>query len=693
MKKLNQLGICIYVMALLLIAPQCWALDPLLPVPTTNLDSSTDSPASARSDLLELAARFNQQYKVHIGQFASFTAAVAAIGANPLTLVVNASTTTTGATAVPASLAVKVESPGLITSNHALTFSGGVFEAGNRPVFAGSGTVANLRESEPVWFGATGDGTTNDTAAFQKAQAASTTVIIRPPSVSYKVTNLAPVSGNKYVGIGLPAMLTGGTFGTFLIAAGSHDIVIDGIKFIGANYATPDTTGVEFSGASSYNITIKNCEFYNISNGIRVNGSATAPNYNCNFSKNLMYDVSQGFSINGLISSIVSENRILYKTYLFRGIQVTSSERCTYSNNVIIGNTATTMTGIIFQWVPALGYKQSNNNIVTGNIVQNIKEEAISLDNTTTNTVQYGTASSGSTTTLVKTAAGWTVNAYANYRVVIAKGTGAGSFRTIVSNTADTLAVGNYFNVAPDNTSEFIICAPFEGNQIIGNSVFNAGYIGISVWGNAIGNQIIGNVTRGTGAAYPAIRVLGYDYTTPGQRSMTMHNIIANNSVEMNGFVGINVGMYSDGTPGIYALGNQIIGNSITNHGIGILSDYASLGVIANNTLVNNSYGVRLTIATATDNTITGNKPISCGVPYYINQARGYAEIEVAAMPSTGTFAIGTFAVNIAPAVVGTGGYVTANQKYTLHGWRRITTGASNTINTDWVEVRTLTGG
>lgn len=68
-----------------------------------------------------------------------------------------------------------------------------------------------------------------------------------------------------------------------------------------------------------------------------------------------------------------------------------------------------------------------------------------------------GTATGGSASTLVKTAAAWVVDAYANKYVKITAGTGSGQCRRVVSNTADTLTVdvadGNW--TAPDGTSTF----------------------------------------------------------------------------------------------------------------------------------------------------------------------------------------------------------------------------------------------
>ena len=58
-----------------------------------------------------------------------------------------------------------------------------------------------------------------------------------------------------------------------------------------------------------------------------------------------------------------------------------------------------------------------------------------------------------------------------------------------------------------------------------------------------------------------------------------------------------------------------------------------------------------------------------------------------AAMPTAGTWQKGDFIRNTTPTV--TGG---AGNKYVIFGWSRITSGSANVLDTDWVEVRTLTG-
>lgn len=66
-----------------------------------------------------------------------------------------------------------------------------------------------------------------------------------------------------------------------------------------------------------------------------------------------------------------------------------------------------------------------------------------------------GTASGGTTTTLVDTGSGWTVDAHAGKFVSILSGTGAGQVRKIISNTTDTLTVATW--TAPNATSTYEI--------------------------------------------------------------------------------------------------------------------------------------------------------------------------------------------------------------------------------------------
>lgn len=56
-------------------------------------------------------------------------------------------------------------------------------------------------------------------------------------------------------------------------------------------------------------------------------------------------------------------------------------------------------------------------------------------------------------------------------------------------------------------------------------------------------------------------------------------------------------------------------------------------------------------------------------------------------LPTTGKYPIGWYVRNTAPAVAGA-----ASSQYIIQGWIRMTTGTGHVLNTDWREMRTLTG-
>jgi hypothetical protein len=85
-----------------------------------------------------------------------------------------------------------------------------------------------------------------------------------------------------------------------------------------------------------------------------------------------------------------------------------------------------------------------------------------------------GTASSGSTTTLVDTTLGtdraaWTTNQWAGYWVYIYSGTAAGQIRQIASNTTNTLTWSTV-GTAPDSTSRYFIKGYDAGTATAGSS-------------------------------------------------------------------------------------------------------------------------------------------------------------------------------------------------------------------------------
>lgn len=110
-----------------------------------------------------------------------------------------------------------------------------------------------------------------------------------------------------------------------------------------------------------------------------------------------------------------------------------------------------------------------------------------------TDFVPQTTASSATSTTLVKTSAGWTVNTWSNYQVRIVSGTGAGQFRVITSNTSDTLTVPAW-TTTPDATSQFVI----EGND---DALFYLGNNAVTMYKYSISGNTWSTVSPGVARA------------------------------------------------------------------------------------------------------------------------------------------------------------------------------------------------
>ena len=77
----------------------------------------------------------------------------------------------------------------------------------------------------------------------------------------------------------------------------------------------------------------------------------------------------------------------------------------------------------------------------------------------TSNVVLYddGTASSGTSTTLTDSSKSWATDAFAGGTIWIWRGTGAGQYRDISSNTATEITVSTSWATTPDSTSQYAI--------------------------------------------------------------------------------------------------------------------------------------------------------------------------------------------------------------------------------------------
>lgn len=114
---------------------------------------------------------------LYISNFVSLADALTFIGSDPVTLVINQPTTMVDTTVIPSNISLIFAKPGslALASGKTLTINGPL-TAPAYPIFTGTGTVISISGVNtylcPEWWGAVGNGTTNDSAAF----AAMTTV-------------------------------------------------------------------------------------------------------------------------------------------------------------------------------------------------------------------------------------------------------------------------------------------------------------------------------------------------------------------------------------------------------------------------------------------------------------------------------------------------------------------------------------
>jgi hypothetical protein len=117
---------------------------------------------------------------------------------------------------------------------------------------------------------------------------------------------------------------------------------------------------------------------------------------------------------------------------------------------------------------------------------------------------------------------------------------------------------------------------------------------------------------------------------------------------------------------------------AINSSGNTVYSDYVAQFDNAGNK------GVRF-IPFAADNLIIpiNGDPTTAGYGQVSSTPLLYSDV----MPTTGKYIQGHTVGNALPTVLGS-----PSSQYTIVGWRRLTTGTNHVLNTDWSEIRALTG-
>lgn len=205
----------------------------------------------------------------YLCNYASLSAAITAIGSTPGILHITSGTWPVSANlTVPATLTLKADGGILAVATGVTLTVNGPLDAGASQVFSctGTGTVAFAKVGKvyPEWFGAAGDGTTDDTAALNLSRDACPTkgAVYLTPTRTYKTTGWLIQKDIAVISDSMPTSYIGSA--TSLKAAGSQAYVL---KFLG-NHNYADSFG--YVRANIRNISING----NLSGGAVISDAA-----------------------------------------------------------------------------------------------------------------------------------------------------------------------------------------------------------------------------------------------------------------------------------------------------------------------------------------------------------------------------------------------------------------------------------
>lgn len=219
---------------------------------------------------------------VMVSSYANLPAAITAIGSTECVLMLDADIACGADATIPSTTELMGVNGSVITvaSGKTLTVNGII--TARSQIFAGSGSVtlsgSGKRKVWPEWFGAIGDGSTDDTAAFQKCVNTGAPIILGPGK-SYVVENIDVLIDNIHIIGTRPGNLWASTSGlgsalkaksgaNYILRYGDsvspavNGHIIEGVTFLGdaaSQGAATDSYGVLLEYGTQ--VTIRDCTF------------------------------------------------------------------------------------------------------------------------------------------------------------------------------------------------------------------------------------------------------------------------------------------------------------------------------------------------------------------------------------------------------------------------------------------------
>jgi len=275
--------------------------------------------------------------------------------------------TLTASETIPSNISLEIENGTILDGAGTLTING-PFKAELYQVFGSSISIAFgkgfVEKVYPQWWGAIGDGTTDDTAAVQLAIIAAEGHRLRFVAGIYLVDNLTGVSNTEWAGdgIGVTTIKARGALTVDLVKFTSktnyqiHDITID--------YDNVGTTGTIGALGNLYgtNFKIYRCEIEKFVT-LGIGGNACT---DFNIRNNIITKDFMSLSLNQAIL-LTNSGGVLSDAHISNNI-------CTNSGIIIQGYNLTVNNNNISGWgygagISTQGEAGSYNNILHGNII------------------------------------------------------------------------------------------------------------------------------------------------------------------------------------------------------------------------------------------------------------------------------------------------------------------------------------